>query len=122
MGHPPLRGINCFGSYRSGTISLRCGQVRGNRRTEGRATRQSNPTGYTKAIEQINKELNSGDSLGGTDPAFNKVLDKVRASLGRDIDFSNQSDREAIGNALIDQIRQNPNCNVVGSTIVSCGP
>jgi hypothetical protein len=35
------------------------------------------------------------------------VLDKVEVGLGRSIDFGKQSDREAIGNALIKDLREN---------------
>jgi hypothetical protein len=48
------------------------------------------------------------------------VLDKVRQSLGRDINFANKSDREAIGNAVIKEIRASGGCEVTGSRIGSC--
>ena len=73
--------------------------------------KQSNPAAYAKAISEINGALNSNgltrffsDNAGDKD--FNTVLDGVRKDLGRKIDFSNESDREAIGNALIKRMRQ----------------
>jgi hypothetical protein len=39
------------------------------------------------------------------DKAYSRFLGGVRKSLGHDIDFANQKDREAIGNALVKHIR-----------------
>ena len=84
--------------------------------------RKSDPVGYAKAIKQINGALNSGSrqAVGGlffpTDKAFNKVLGTVRHQLNRNIDFSRQSDREAIGNALIKNVETTGGCKVTGST------
>jgi hypothetical protein len=50
----------------------------------------------------------------GTDKAYSQVLDEARNDLGRDIDFSKQSDREAIGNKLIAHIRRVGACDVAG--------
>ncbi len=77
----------------------------------------SDPAKYGRVISQINNALNGFvDRLLGkifnTDAAYGHVLDKVRNDLKRDIDFSKQSDREAIGNALIQHIRE-PNGNDV---------
>jgi len=55
-----------------------------------------------------------------TDKAYAGVLDGVRKDLGRDIDFSKQSDREAIGNALIKHIRQTGGCDVNGKKQSGC--
>jgi hypothetical protein len=44
-------------------------------------------------------------------PPFSKILYEVRKKLGRNIDFSIQSDREAIGNALIEHIRLTGGCD-----------
>jgi len=75
------------------------------------AFKQSDSAGYNKALGEINGALNSSgaarsisDKIG--DKAYNQVLDGVRKDLGRNIDFSKQGDREAIGNALIKHIRQ----------------
>jgi RHS repeat-associated protein len=61
--------------------------------------------------------------LGGghaRDAQYNKVLDRVEKSLGRSVNFGNQSDREAIGNALIEYLRTNGGCTPTGSNIRSC--
>jgi hypothetical protein len=87
---------------------------------------QSNPDAYNKTITDINGALNPGpvgqfaSTLFGTDKAYAGVLDGVRKDLGRNIDFSNQSDREAIGNALIKHIRQSGGCDVNGSKQAGC--
>ncbi|MGB0122089.1 MAG: RHS repeat-associated core domain-containing protein [Silvibacterium sp.] len=86
---------------------------------------QSDPTGYTKAIGEINGSLNGMvtkglEQLTGTDRAYAGVLAGVRTSLGRDIDFSKQGDREAIGNALIQHVRQTGGCDLNGSKQGGC--
>src|SRR5207244_9075725 len=59
---------------------------------------KSNPAAYAKTISEINSVLNPGkggqvaSSLFSTDRAFGRVLDSVRKNLGRNIDFSRQSD------------------------------
>jgi hypothetical protein len=55
-----------------------------------------------------------------TDLAYGEVLDGVRKDLGRDIDFSKQSDREAIGNSLIDHVRTTGGCDVTGNMGSGC--
>ena len=55
-----------------------------------------------------------------TDAAYAGVLDGVRKDLGRSTDFSKQSDREAIGNALIKHIRQTGGCDVNGKKQPGC--
>lgn len=88
--------------------------------------RQSNLAAYDKVITEINGVLNPGvagqtaSSLFGTDRAFGKVLDGVRKDLGRNIDFSKQNDREALGNALIEHIRQTGGCDVGGNKLNGC--
>jgi RHS repeat-associated protein len=73
---------------------------------------QSNPEGYANSIAEINGLLNSGGSTRAaasqfpSDRSYMRVLDGVRGNLGRDIDFANQSDREAIGNALTQDARR----------------
>lgn len=80
---------------------------------------------YRSTVSQVNDLLNgrvaglSGNVLA-TDRAYNRVLEGVRSELGRNIDFENQSDREAIGNAVIDHIRKSGGCDVTGSRIKSC--
>ena len=87
---------------------------------------QSNPDAYKTTISEINGALNPG-ALGtfastrfSTDKAYAGVLDGVRKDLGRNIDFSKQSDREAIGNALINHIRQTGGCDVNGKKQGGC--
>ncbi|HWB85158.1 MAG TPA: RHS repeat-associated core domain-containing protein [Bryobacteraceae bacterium] len=86
---------------------------------------KSDPAAYAKTISEINGVLNptgvgakTASSLFPTDRAFGGVLDSVRRTLGRNIDFSKQSDREAIGNALINHIRQQGGCNVSNNVTV----
>jgi RHS repeat-associated protein len=86
---------------------------------------QSDSAGYTKAIGEINGSLNGMvtqglEQLTGTDRAYAGVLAGVRKDLGRDIDFSKQSDREAIGNALIKHVRQTGGCDLNGSKQAGC--
>jgi len=52
-----------------------------------------------------------GNLLFSTDKAYSTFLGGVRKSLGHNIDFANQKDREAIGNALVQHIR-NGGCDV----------
>ena len=54
------------------------------------------------------------------DAQYNQVLDSVESGLGRSIDFGNQSDREAIGKALIDKLRKAGGCTPLGSRIPRC--
>jgi RHS repeat-associated protein len=87
--------------------------------------KQSNPAAYTKTIGEINGALNGITAKGlqqlsGTDRAFAGVLAGVRKDLGRNIDFSKQSDREALGNALIKHIRQTGGCDVNGDKQSGC--
>ena len=90
------------------------------------------PTAYGAAIGQLNGLLNGNSTtaanalsaVGGfflpTDAAYGQVLSGVRQSLGHDIDFANQGDREAIGNALVQHIRQTGGCDVAGSRAHGC--
>ena len=87
---------------------------------------QSNPAAYSKTITDINGALNPG-KIGQffstrlpTDKAYAGVLDGVRKDLGRNIDFSKQSDREAIGNAVINHVRQTGGCDVNGKRQPGC--
>ena len=94
-------------------------------------TRRQEPTPstnqpYSKTITEINGALNPGtpgqffSTQFSTDKAYAGVLDSVRKDLGRNIDFSKQSDREAIGNALIQHIRQTGGCDVNGKKQPGC--
>ncbi len=86
---------------------------------------RSSPTGYMRIISDINGSLNSAvtqglEQLSGTDRAYAGVLEGVRNDLGRNIDFSKQSDRETIGNALVNHVRQTGGCDVNGSKQAGC--
>ncbi|HEY7747570.1 MAG TPA: hypothetical protein VH933_02720 [Aestuariivirgaceae bacterium] len=88
--------------------------------------KESNPTGYETVIGDMNSILNPtgltafGAGLDPTDRAYSRILDSVRQGLGRNIDFAIQSDREAIGNAVIDHVRSTGGCDVTGSRIKRC--
>jgi hypothetical protein len=86
---------------------------------------QSDSSGYANAIKEINGSLNGMvtrglEQLSGTDRAYAGVLAGGRKDLGRDIDFSKQSDREAIGNALIKHVRQTGGCDLNGNKQAGC--
>jgi RHS repeat-associated protein len=82
---------------------------------------KSDPSGYKQTISEINGALNPtgveavAGKLFPTDRAYGQVLDGVRGHLGGNIDFSRQGDREAIGNALINHIRQPGGNDVTGA-------
>lgn len=86
----------------------------------------NDPAGYDEVITEINSLLNAGgvlramSSIIESDRRYTAILDGVRADLGRNIDFSNQSDREAIGNALIKEVRSSGGCSETGSRIKRC--
>ena len=94
---------------------------------------RSDPAAYGAAIKELNGLLNGKSSLpanalgalGGallpTDKAYAQVLGGVRKSLGHDIDFANQKDREAIGRALAQHVRQTGGCDVTGDRAHGCG-
>jgi RHS repeat-associated protein len=97
------------------------------------AFKSTNAGAYGAAINQINGLLNGKSSmtanalgsLGGlvlpTDRAYAQVLGGVRKGLGHDINFANQKDREAIGNALVRHIRETGGCDVAGDKANGCG-
>jgi RHS repeat-associated protein len=86
----------------------------------------SNASGYKELIAQVNGLLNpsgmtqKAGTFFGSDRAYAGVLNSVRKSLGRDIDFSKQGDREAIGEAVIKEIRNSGGCDITGSRLKSC--
>jgi RHS repeat-associated protein len=88
--------------------------------------KKSDPAAYRKVVEDSNTALNptglmrTAATTLDTDKAYMKVLDGVRKDLGRNINFSKQSDREAIGNALIQHIRQTGGCDVAGDRLQGC--
>ncbi len=95
---------------------------------------QADPAAYGTAIKEINTLLNSkgqgglvlrglaglGGAAFGTDKAYSQILDGVRKSLGHQIDFANQKDREAIGNVLVKHVRETGGCDVTGDKVTGC--
>jgi RHS repeat-associated protein len=94
---------------------------------------RTDPTAYAAAVKQINVLLNGSGGpvlrfltgldkqVFATDRAYNQFLSGVRRSLGHAIDFSNQKDREAIGNALVQHIRATGGgCDVTGVKPAEC--
>ncbi len=81
-------------------------------------------THYPASLGLHGTELDwGGRPLGSrfaTDKAYLGVLDGVRKQLGRNIDFARQSDREAIGYALIQHIRKTGECDVAGENLKGC--
>jgi hypothetical protein len=61
----------------------------------------------------------AADRYGG-DAHYQGVLNGVRSSLGHDINFGNQKDREAVGNDLIRDLRNSGACTQTGSRIPTC--
>ena len=88
--------------------------------------KKSDPAAYKTLVAESNAGLNPTDrmrqvgSVYPTDKAYLGVLDGVRKQLGRNIDFSKQGDREAIGNALIQHIRKTGGCDVAGDKLQGC--
>jgi hypothetical protein len=89
--------------------------------------RQNNSEGYDKLIKEVNATLNQTGSFGQfasqifpTDKAFVTLLDELRKKLGHPIDFANQADREAMGNAIIAHIRITGGCDIAGNRIQGC--
>jgi RHS repeat-associated protein len=87
--------------------------------------KQADPSGYAMTIKEINGALNGIvsrglEELAPTDRAYAQVLAGVRTDLGRDIDFSKQGDREAIGNALINHVRKTGGCDINGKKQPGC--
>jgi RHS repeat-associated protein len=94
--------------------------------------KQTDPTSYGNAVKEINTLSTRTAALAqcpgggiqivfGTDKAYGQVLADVRKSLGHDIDFANQKDREALGNALVNHVRQSGGCDVAGDKAAGCG-
>jgi RHS repeat-associated protein len=87
---------------------------------------RANAAEYNRLIGETNSMLNPRGAAAAaagaypSDRSYQQVLNGVRQDLGRDIDFSRQSDREAIGNALIDRVRASGACTSVGSRIPTC--
>lgn len=98
--------------------------------TQLNALKQADPDAYETAIKEINALANPDQrsavqsglgaldkaSVGGTDAAFDAVLPAV----GPDIDFRDQSDREAAGAALVQHVRATNGCDVAGTRVSGC--
>lgn len=88
--------------------------------------KKSDPAAYSKLVTESNAGLNPSATLRAigsrfaTEKAYLRVLDGVRKQLGRNIDFARQSDREAIGYALIQHIRKTGGCDVAGDKLEGC--
>ena len=80
----------------------------------------------TAIVGSINSAFSSGiaafasGQTNSSDRAYNAVLSGVAKSLGRAIDIGRQGDREAIGKALVQQLRNSGACTVTGSRIPRC--
>ena len=78
----------------------------------------------TASVGSINSAFASriaaASVINSSDRAYNSVLSGVAKSLGRPIDFGKQSDREAIGKALVGELRKSGACTVTGSRIPTC--
>lgn len=81
--------------------------------------------GRTAIVQSINSAFASRvanflSGINSHDSAYNAVVVSVAKALGRPIDFGNQSDREAIGKALVRELRNSGACTVTGSRIPKC--
>jgi RHS repeat-associated protein len=66
-----------------------------------------NPNEYGVTIKEANSALNGVRSNLIVDSNFAAALDVTKKALGRPIDFANQKDREALGNAVAAQAAKN---------------
>jgi RHS repeat-associated protein len=94
------------------------------------ALSNKDPKAYASMIKEVNGLLNPTGAMNSasevygtftTNGVYLGILNGVRNSLGRDIDFSSQSDREAIGKAAIDYLNSLPGCRPLRDAIgTSC--
>ncbi len=88
--------------------------------------KKTNPEEYERLISDANKALNPSEAMRAvakrfpSDTAFIQILDQLRRDLGRDIDFANQSDREALGNKLIEHVRKTRGCDLTDKRAAGC--
>jgi len=68
----------------------------------------TNATEYAEEVQTANRNLNGAFSqlARATDPAFARAAAATREELGRDIDFEKQSDREALGNNIAEEVEK----------------
>lgn len=88
--------------------------------------KRSDEAAYNRVVRETNSMMNPKGVLGffsnwyPSDRSYQEVLMGVREKLGRDIDFAKQGDREAVGKALVDRIRDNGGCTRTGSRFTTC--
>jgi hypothetical protein len=86
----------------------------------------SDESSYSKLITVFNRLINPSGMAGfganalESDHQYQRALSEVRTTLGRNIDFANQNDREAIGNQLIQDLKLSGACTPTGSHIARC--
>ncbi|MEI9933182.1 MAG: RHS repeat-associated core domain-containing protein [Rhizomicrobium sp.] len=83
------------------------------------------PQTYKTVVAKINELLNGNlasvaSHFTMVDNIYHSALSIVRSQIGRDIDFANQGDREAIGNELTRELRLQGGCTPTGSRIPTC--
>lgn len=92
------------------------------------ASRVHEADAYRAFIDDISRMLNEpsflerhASRLYREDAQYMRILESVRRDLGRDIDYENQSDREAIGMAIVNAVRL---CIPLATRIpgAGCGP
>lgn len=85
------------------------------------ALKKNNPSEYAAEISSANTSLNGsfGQIARVTDPTFAAAAAVTRKALGRNIDFSKQSDRESLGNAVANQILKSSSF-CTGSHVTTC--
>jgi len=98
--------------------------------TNSRATsldqlQASDPSKYASVIADSNKALNATGARGRCKACsgLTRLRQGDRSStkgLGGKIDFANQDHREAIGNAIIQHVRQTGGCDVAGTSLSNC--
>ncbi|MFZ4768265.1 MAG: RHS repeat-associated core domain-containing protein, partial [Roseimicrobium sp.] len=76
---------------------------------------QRDPKLYGNLVSSVNASLNG--PAAQVDANYAKVLGQVKVQLGRDINFANRGDREAIGNALAAAVRSDSKVTCTGSRI-----
>ncbi|MEQ1549246.1 MAG: RHS repeat-associated core domain-containing protein [Chakrabartia sp.] len=77
-------------------------------------------------VSEVNSLLNPSGATAAaasfyrSDRGYQNILNGVREQVGGKINFGNQSHREAIGNALIKELRSSGACTHTGSRIPTC--
>jgi hypothetical protein len=76
---------------------------------------RNDPKFYATLVSKVNSSLNGPAAL--MDRNYSRILGQVRGQLGRDINFANRGDREAIGNAAAAAVRGDGKVLCTGSRI-----